>query len=293
MLTREIMGALALAILWVNTLLVAAAALKQAAELMRRARALRPLAPGEVGAGLIEGRIEDGDGEGGALARIEIEQIGRAGAEEAGRRTIHFGDRTFGGAVLGGAITSGASRVRVRAGGGEVWPERAGVLAAAACSEQARFDQVFEEARKARGHVRTVSVDLRAGSAVWIAGEVREAPGGLEVGPGAGGDLLVSAIEPRAWLRGKVALAVLFAIVEIALAAGVTALVLVPPIFDGWPSKLGGLLGLGFFLAVQPVGAAVRDALRPPSRAFVRGRWIEPAARQGSWRSEQHRVPSE
>ena len=277
MLTREYMGALALAILWVNTLLVAAAALKQANDLRRRARAMRPLAPGQEGAGLIEGRIEDGDA--GALARFEVEQIGRAGAEEAGRRTIHFGDRTFGGALLGGAISSGGSRVRVRAGAGEVWPDRADVLAAAACGGQARFDQVFEEARKARGHVRRVEVELGPGRSVWIAGEVRKVDGGLEIGPAAGGELLVSAIDPRAWTRGKVALAVFFTLAEIAIAAGVTALALVPPLFDGWPSKLGGVLGLAFFLGVQPIGTAVRDALRPPSRAFLRGRWIEPEPR--------------
>jgi hypothetical protein len=266
-LTREIMGALALAILWVNTLLVAAAALKQAGELRRRMRALRPLAPGEQGEGLIEGLIEEGDGEGGALARYEVEQIGRAGAEHAGRRTIHFGDRTFGGAVLGGVVTAGGSRVRVCAGDGEVWPDRADVLSAAACGGQAR---------KARGHAREVQVALRAGGPVWIAGAVRATSGGLEIVPSGEAPLLVSAIEPRAWIRGKVTLAVLFAVAETAIAAGVTALVLVPPVFDGWVSKIGGVLGLGFFLGVQPVGTAVRDALRPPSRAFVRGRWIEP-----------------
>lgn len=280
-LTREIMGALALAVLWVNTLLIAAAAWKQAGELVRRSRALRPLAPGERGVGLVAGTIEEGEGEGGALARFEVEQLGRAGAEQGGRRTIHFGDRAFGGAVLGGviAIDGAASRVRVRAGAGEgeVWPERADVLAAAACAGQARFDQVFEEARKARGHARTVRVALGAGRRVWVAGEVREADGGVEIGAPAGGELLVGAIDPRAWIRGRVALAALFAIAEVLIAAGVTALVLVPPIFDGWASRLGGVLGLGFFLGVQPVGTAVRDALRPPSRAFVRGRWVEPS----------------
>lgn len=289
-LTREIMGALALAILWVNTLLVAAAAWKQAWELIRRGRALRPLAPGERGVGLVEGVVAEGEGDGGAIARFELEQIGRAGAEQAGRRTIHFGDRTSRGEVLGGVITAGGSRAQVRAGGGEVWPDPADVRAAAACPDQARFDEVFDEARKARGHVRAVRVALRAGRKVWLAGEVRDAGGGVEIGAPPGGELLVSALEPRAWIRRRVALAAIFSIVEVALAAGVTALALVPPRFDGWTSKLGGLLGLAFFLAVQPVGTAVRDALRPPSRAFLRGRWIEPEA---AHRSAQQRVPSE
>ncbi|MEZ4312522.1 MAG: hypothetical protein R3F14_31220 [Polyangiaceae bacterium] len=70
----------------------------------------------------------------------------------------------------------------------------------------------------------------------------------------------------------------MFVLAELAFAGGVTALALWPPRFDGWVSLLGGVLGLGYFLAVQPVGTAVRDALRPPSTAFVRGVWIESAS---------------
>ncbi len=193
--------------------------------------------------------------------------------------------------MLGGVVTAGGMHVEVPAGEGDVWPARADVLAAAASSGPAQFDSVFEEARKARGHVRTVKVTLRAGDAVWIAGEIRRAAGGFELRAAEGIGRLVSAIDPRAWLRRAAALAITFAILEVVVAAGVTALVLVPPIFDGWPSKIGGVLGLGFFLAVQPLGTAVRDAVRAPSLAFVRGRWIE--AHSAAGRSEQQRVPVE
>src|SRR6185436_7948046 len=100
MLTRETMGVLALAILWVNTLLVAAAALKQAGEHTSRLRALRSISPGDEGEGLLHGRIEEGLGPGGALACHEVEQIGRAASEQGGQRAILFGDRSFRGAVL-------------------------------------------------------------------------------------------------------------------------------------------------------------------------------------------------
>ena len=40
----------------------------------------------------------------------------------------------------------------------------------------------------------------------------------------------------------------------------------------------------------QPLGTAVRDAVRAPSAAFVRGRWIED---HSAGRSEQQRVPVE
>lgn len=275
-LTREIMGVLTLAILWINTLLIAAAALKQAGELWRRGRKLRALRPGQEGEGLIEGRVEEGRGEGGAIAGYEIEQIGRAGAERAGRRAIHFSDRTFSGETFGGEITSGATRIHVPAGEAEVWPERESVLRAAACEDAGAFERVMTDARKARGHVRKVRVFLGAGSPVWIGGSARSSDKGLEMSPGSDAPLLVSAIDPRAWIRGRVALGVLFAVSEIAIAGGVSWLVLVRPIFDGWQSKLGGALGLAFFLGVQPLGALVRDALRPPSRAFVRNIWLEP-----------------
>lgn len=290
MLTREIMGALALAILWVNTLLIAAVALKQAREKLQLHGALRPLAPGAEGRGLVVGRVAEGMGEGGALASTEVEQIARAGAQEGDRRTIHFGDRAFRCAVAGGAVIAGDERVRVAAGEGDVWPARADVLAAAASPSPALFDAVFQEAKKARGHVRTVRVELLAGSPVWIGGDLHRGDDGLELRAAEGIGRLVSAIDPRAWLRRAAALAIVFAIAEIVAAAGVTALVLVPPIFDGWPSKIGGVLGLGFFLAVQPLGTAVRDALRAPSVAFVRGRWIED---HSAGRSEQQRVPVE
>lgn len=300
MLTREIMGVLALAILWVTTLLVAASALKQAAALRRRARALRLLAPGNEGEGLLQGTIAEGDGDG-AIARWELEQLGRAGAEESGRRTVHWSDRTFAGAVLGGVVSSGEARVRLSPGEAEVWPAPADVLAAAACADRERFDGAFDEARKARGHARRVEVRLRAGQPVWIAGAVIRSADGLALHRGEAAGLLVSALDPRAWLRRAIALAVGFALAETAVAAAITALTLVPPVFDGWPSRIGGILGLAFFLGVQPLGTAVRDAVRPPGRAFVRGRWLEPdlaepkgaALQPHGGRSEQQRVPVE
>jgi len=292
-LTREIMGALALAILWVSTLLVAAVALKRAQELLRSRRALRPLAQGERGTGSFHARIEKGDGEGGALARYDLEQVGRAGAASNGRRTIHFSDRSFGGVVLGGEVSANEERVRVLAGEGSVWPARTALLEASACADPARFAAVFEEARKARGHTRHVRVDLCEGQSVWIGGELREVDGELVVRASERTGLLVSAVEPRAWLLRSACFAVFFAIAETLCAAAITVLVLVPPVFDGWPSKVGGALGLGFFLLVQPLGTAVRDAIRAPHRAFVRGVWLDAKSAQGEGKSAQHRVPVE
>lgn len=280
MLTREIMGALALAIVWVNTLLIAAAALKLVGQHRRRLRELRLLGSGSEGYGLFAAHAESGEGPEGVLARHEIAQLGRAGGEEGGRRTIHFSDRTFTTAVLGGVVTRAGDegKIRVKAGEGDVWPAREDVLRAAGCDDPQVFEGAFEAARKARGHARSVRSDVRAGDAVWLAGELRRGArdGEWELGAGDRG-LLVSAIDPRSWLRRKMGLGALFVLGEVLAAAAVTALVLVPPVFDGWPSKIGGVLGLAFFLGVQPLGNVVRDALRVPGQAFVRGRWVEPA----------------
>ena len=58
--------------------------------------------------------------------------------------------------------------------------------------------------------------------------------------------------------------------------AGITVLALWPPVF-GRVSTLGGALGLVYFLGfLLPGGVLVRDAVRPASVAFVRGRWTRP-----------------
>ncbi|MBK8259097.1 MAG: hypothetical protein IPK82_41380 [Polyangiaceae bacterium] len=276
MLTREIMGALALAILWVTTLLVAGVAFKQATSHLRRLRSLTPLVPGQEGVGLLRGTVQEGHGEESALARYEVSQVGRAGADEGRRRTIHFSDRTFSGAVFGGKVKVANVELDIRAGDGDIWPERGAVLSEANCSDQAQFVRVYEEARKARGHLRSVKVNLKKGDTVWVFGKVRKEGNSFSLGDPAGDSILISAVDPRAFSRGKALFAITFAWVELVIAGGITFLALMPPRFDGWPSKVGGLLGLAFFLSVQPIGTAVRDAVRAPSRAFVRGRWVEP-----------------
>ncbi|HZO12649.1 MAG TPA: hypothetical protein VFB62_05315, partial [Polyangiaceae bacterium] len=61
-----------------------------------------------------------------------------------------------------------------------------------------------------------------------------------------------------------------------------TYLALYPPIF-GTVSIVGGALGLVFFLLVQPAGTAIRDAVRVPSVAQLRGSWVRPKSEgQGS-----------
>ncbi len=277
-LTRELMGGLTLAILWVNTLLIAAVALKQAFSHLKTRARCAPIPPGEGGIGLVSGRITEGAGPSGSLARYELDQLGRAGALEGGHRTIHFSDRASRGVVHGGAVeTEGAKEaLAVLPSAAPVWPAATDVERCFGCTDDLLFARVFEEARKAKGHARTVSVGLDVGAQVWALGEKRRGESGWVLTVPSDG--FVSAIDPRSWFLSKALVSIAFALIETAIAAGITFLVLTPPVFDGWPSKIGGALGLGFFLAVQPLGTTVRDFLKEPSRAIVRGKWVEKKA---------------
>jgi hypothetical protein len=278
MLSYEIMGALALAILWVNTLLIVAAAYKEMEALGALARRLRQIGPDGVGTGLVEGTCVEGAGEGGALAALRIEQVGRKarGKEPA----IAFEDRppksshVFGGAI---AATGGSIAIEPPLGlvGLEVWAAEETVRAAAACPSAEAFDAALPEARKARGFVRTVALSIGVGTRVFVFGEVRRAEGRRMIGPAEDGTMLVSSVDPHSFCAEKGALCALFIVLVLAAAAGCTALALSDPRF-GNLRKLGGLLGLGYFLVVQPAGVWLRGAVRRPSRAPLRGRWTRP-----------------
>lgn len=266
MLSRELMGVLALSILWVNALLIVAAALKQAAAIAATLRRMGPRAGG--GASLLEARVVRGEGRGGAIAEHRIEQVGRAGAEGA-VEAILFADRSYGGAIHGGVVSADGQEIAVApAAEGEVWVSRAEVQEAAACPSDAAFDEALALARKARGFARTIEARVGAGARVWLLGAVeRDASGALRVTPA-----LLSSVDPRAVCRSKLALLALFIAGVLAALAGCTALALARPHF-GAVSTAGAALCLGFFLLVQPLGTAVRDAVRLPSAAITRGRW--------------------
>jgi hypothetical protein len=248
MLSREIMGALALAILWVNTLLIAAAAAKQIAVLLARRAAL---------AGMVRGRVVRGDGSDGAFAAHRLEQVGRAGADGA---SILFHDRSADGEVFGGTLAlDGGGEREVRASApAEVWLTQRELSDAVACESREAFEEAYAPAAKAKGYVRTVVAEVRPGASVFVA---------------TGERILVASMDPRALLVKKAVLGAAFIAAELVAAAACTALALHPPVF-GMVSTIGGALGLAFFLLVQPAGTAARDAMLVPSLAPVRGRWV-------------------
>ena len=267
MLTNEAMGVLALAILWVNTLLVAADAGQQVRALLRRRGEMRLLGcgtSGASGAGLVWGRVA-----GGTLAILRVEQVGRAAACEG---TILFHDRVASTEILGGALAEqGGGELTVEAAtGAELWLTPGELARAAACASAKAFDDAYLSARKAKGFSRTIEAAVGAGQEIFVFGEVcRES---RMVHPA-----LVATMDPRALLARKATLAAAFITGELVLAAACTVVALWPPIF-GRVSTLGGVLCLGFFLLVQPAGKALRDAVLVPSRAAVRGQWTRGAA---------------
>ncbi len=272
MLSRELMGALALAILWGNTLLIVAAALKQLAAVAATRRRLGP--PRGDGASLLEARVLGGGGRGGALACRRIEQVGRAGAGGRALDEIVFADSAHGGEIYGGAVVAGGRMIAVApAVESEVWVSRDEVRAASACPSEARFDEAYKHARKPRGFSRTVEARICAGAPVWLLGAVEGGAGGVaRMRP-----TLVSSMDPRAFCRGKLALLSLGVAGILGALVGCTALALSRPRF-GPASTAGAALCLAFFLLVQPLGAALRDAARPPSAAPARGRWVRKRA---------------
>jgi hypothetical protein len=285
MLSRELMGLLALGILWLNTLLVAAAAAKELAALLEKRRSLRALnlGAGDQGAGVVMGRVLRGDGPGGALAAQSIEQIGRSageGGEAGSTRAILFSDRAASGVIFGGALRvelapGKTEEVTVAAAeGAEVWLPKEELEKAAEGPSAERFDRAYEDAKKARGFARTVTASVEPGRTVWVAGELtREGSAGVFcICPVRGGAALVSTVDPRALCSRKIALSVAAIAGILAGAAGSTALALTRPHF-GLVSTIGGAASLAFFLLVQPAGTALRDAVRLPHRAFLRGAW--------------------
>src|SRR2546421_7456735 len=156
MLSRELMGLLGLAILWVNTLLVAGAALGRWRQIALRLKAMRR-------DGVVEGTAL-GDA---PLAWHEVEQVGRKASDDADRKAILFHDRGFGSGVAGGRIDTAAGEVRVlqeleRA---EVWVARELQTRAAACPSDEVFDAAYAQAAKTRGFERRVRCEVVAGEA--------------------------------------------------------------------------------------------------------------------------------
>ncbi|MFO0667313.1 MAG: hypothetical protein U0174_25405 [Polyangiaceae bacterium] len=248
------MGVLALAILWTNALLVFFAAFKDLALLGKFTDAAKGIRAATVKTG------------GGQLARFEIEQVGRA-ADATDVRTILFHDKHHGSVCLGGTLAlDDDGEVEVSKDDTvDVWVSRDAIQSSLRKLEvPGEYAKAYESATKGVGFSRTVSVSLDDGEKIftWMDGETR----------------VLSNFDPRSLLSGHRTSVVLFMLGTLAGAAVVTAVALVPPAF-GLVSKIGGALGLGYFLGITPLGVSLREKIRKPSVAFLRGAWIDPEGR--------------
>ncbi|MDI1474993.1 hypothetical protein [Polyangium sp. y55x31] len=275
-LPYELMGLFVLGVLWVNTLLVVAAAYKEIAALAALARRFVPLGPTTEGTGLLIGRVTRGDGVGRILATHGIPQVGRLARGD--EPVVLFEDRPAESASFGGAIEAEGRTVEIpplTGSGVEVWHGPDALREAAACPSPEAFDAALPDARKARGFSRKVTANIPEGSVLYAFGALRKDGPTPRLAPAADGTLILSTIDPRSFCGQKTRLGWLFLFGVLALAAGVTALALHDPIVST-TSKLGGALGLAFFLLVQPAGTGLAGALARPSVAALRGEWRRP-----------------
>ena len=252
------MGLFALGVLWLNALLVAAAALSTRARLVQIAEALRlARAAGE----LVSGRVVAVDGAD-ALGTRKVAQLGRA-MTIPGPDRILFTDREIGHDVAAATLSTHDGDLRIEASDrAEVWPAPDAIAV-----REDDFAKAWEAASTSKGHPSHASEKVGVpGELIWVRGR-RE---GSALVP-----TLVSAMDPIAWCASARARLLAFAIGELALCGVVTAVAFVPPVF-GVVSTLGGALSLAFFLGVQPMGVAERRRALTPARRPLGGLWQRP-----------------
>lgn len=228
------MGLLALGVLWLNTLLIAAAALQQRRALSERLRQI-------VSAPLREGTVVSGRGPDGALLARTVHQVGRA-MTVSGPERILFTEASSEVELFGGTLLFGGEQVEL--GGGappEVWLAPSTPVV----RTETDFDAAFKTASMNRGLNSTARQVVRVGDRVWS------------------GSGLLATLDPVKAVRARMRMLASFALVSVLLAGAITAVALVPPIF-GTVSTLGGALGLLFFILVQPAGVKVRNWARLP-----------------------------
>ena len=244
------MGLFALGVLWLNTLLIAAAALLHRRELGQH---LRRLVEARRAGRLAEAEVGAGSGPDGAFVTRTVRQRGRA-VTTGGPDRILLTEVSVELACHGGELRIDGTPRRIEAGRWDVW------LAPSATGTRTRsdFDACFAEASTHKGLATALVQRVGAGARVyWLEGE------------------LLSAIDPVATLETRRAGLLAFAAVAILLAGGVTALALVPPVF-GTVSTIGGALALLFFVLVQPAGVRVRNWAQRPSAQPLVELWQRP-----------------
>jgi hypothetical protein len=266
------MGLLALGILWLNAGLVLAVALRQIANV----HALRQRFSVAKGKGeLVAGKVIDGE----PLARRSIRQLGRT-ITTKGHDRILFTDGLQSFEVCGGAIETDDGTIEIAAAQSaesEVWTHAAREREGTACASEIEFERAFADASKFKGFARDIELAVQSGDRVWVYGARTDDTLRARTDE----PLLVSLVDPVAYCESRVRILVLFVTGSLLALIAVSALALWPPHF-GLVSTLGGALGLAYFLAIQPLGTAVRDAVKTPARRTVGAFWERPSLPQSA-----------
>lgn len=246
----EFMAWVAFAFFVIQCVLMASADLAQARDLKGIARRWK-----RAVRGTFNGQLEH-----------RIEQVGRS----KGDNTIHFHDRHYGVGGTGGTlITDGEQAPVVLGKVTGVWLDEKR-LRAAASAPNASWDHAYERARKPKGYARCFEAPVPDGSRVWALGEL--ARGRLEP---LEGQLEIATIDPVAWCQRKRRIVLSAVAVQILILVVLCTAVLWPPRF-GTVSTIAAAISLVYFLAVQQLGKTIRDLVRRPPTAIVRGSWSQP-----------------
>jgi hypothetical protein len=244
------LAALALGALWVNASLIAADAWKRSRWIRRFRRYPRP-----SGAGRGTARVTwtEGQGPDRRVAEQVVQQRGRLMADE---RRVLWHDRRVESHIHGGRAEWSDGPVTLPpTDQGELWITPASPGPAA-----------VDVARRSKGALRDLSSVVSAGEESWLSGTWTRSGDGWTVEPEAEGPVILSAEDPNRWASRSERILQSFAGAVMLAVAFVTVLCLWPPIY-GTVSTAGAMMGLAFFLLVQPAGT------------WVRGRTVEPAYR--------------
>jgi hypothetical protein len=265
MLSRELMGVFALGILWFNTGLVLAVAVRQLSNVLALKKQLvRAKGRGDLASGTVV------RGEPFAVRRIS--QLGRATTTGSERIVFTDGAQSF--EVLGGAIETDDGEVEVTPAppaASEVWTDTTREEEVLACPSADEFERAHVEASKFKGYARDAELSVRSGDRIWVYGSrTKNRIAARDDRP-----LVVSLVDPLSFCDRTARLLVIFLVASAIVLCAVTGLALWPPHF-GVASTIGGALGLVYFLAIQPLGTAVRDAVKTPARRTVGAVWHRP-----------------
>ena len=241
--------------LWVNTLLMVSWVWGRGASTPARAgRLVR-------GSVALFGVVRSGSGPEEALAVHGVAQRGRRLDGTPPRVAWHDQGATW--EVFGGELEVDGERVTLLPEG-EVWPN---LREQRSARPLAPSEAILAAASRPRGFVRTVSTALRPGAGVHVEGQLERREGRWVLRPS-----LISAEDPRRIRsqakRGRAC----FGAAALAGSAGITCLTCTEPLF-GPSSTVGAVLGLLFFLLVQPIGVWVRDQTDPPAIRKLEGLW--------------------